>query len=59
MTTDEKIIKTKVGVLRLAEQLVRISVKAHSLNGGCRTVFERRRLTEKFYIKCATSSAAI
>ena len=38
---------------------VRISVKAHSLNGGCRTVFERRRLTEKFYIKCATSSAAI
>jgi hypothetical protein len=38
---------------------VRISVKAHSLNGGCRTVFERRKLTEKFYIKCATSSAAI
>ena len=38
---------------------VRISVKAHSLNGGCRTVFERRKLTEKFYIKCATSSAVI
>lgn len=38
---------------------LRISVKAHSLNGGCRTLFRGERLTEKFYLKCATSSAAI
>jgi len=37
---------------------MRITVKAHSLNGGCRTLFEGRRLTGIFYIKCATLTAA-
>jgi hypothetical protein len=46
-------------ILRLKwECQLRISLKSHSLNGPCRTGIEGQRLTEGFYIKCATWTAA-
>jgi chromosome partitioning protein len=41
------------------ELTMRISVKAHRLNGGCRTLARGRELTRRFYIKCSAWSAAI